>query len=353
MGAPGCRRESTGLLAPAWRHAQATDLMTVVDAALAEEAPRTIEVQRSFADRVYRGVALGSGLMTLVTIALICLFLVVQSWPAIERVGIWDFLTTKEWNVTAAEPVYGAAALLYGTVLIATIALVIAIPLSVGAALFINEYAPRTIRKWLTSMIDLLAAIPSVIYGMWGVVYLAPRMVPTVTWMADYLGFIPFFAPTSRTFQGTVFNAGVVVSFMVLPIVTSVVREVFSQAPRGEVEAALALGSTRWGMIRTVILPFGRGGIVGGSMLGLGRALGETIAVVLLLPPTFDFVTRILEPGGVSTAAWIALQFQNAGTFEVKALLAAGLALFIMTLMVNMAATAVVNRSRGGQGVEL
>lgn len=327
--------------------------MTSVPLELDDDQPRAIQVRRSAPDRIYRALTLSAGLTTLVTIGLIFAFLVVQSAPAIRRVGLWDFLTTKEWSISRDDPVFGAAALLYGTVIVATIALAIAVPLAIGTALCINEYTPRRLRRVLISLVDLLAAVPSVIYGMWGLLYLSPRMVGTVTWAADYLDFVPIFRPTSNTFQGSVFNAGVVVSFMVLPIITSVVREVFSQTPPGEVEAALALGSTRWGMIRSVVLPFGRGGIIGGSMLGLGRALGETIAVVLILFPTFEFVTNVLEPGGVTTASFIALQFPNAGEFEVRALLAAGFALFLLTLVVNMIATAIVSRSRGGDGVEL
>ena len=318
----------------------------------ADEA-RTIEVERAFVDRIYRLVALAAGSVTLIVIVLIFVFLIGRSWTAISRVGIVDFLTTKEWQPNADSPVFGAAALLYGTVIVAVIALAIAVPLAIGAALFINEYAPLGLRRFLTGLIDLLAAVPSVIYGIWGLKFLVPEMEGTVAWIATYLDFIPFFRPSTGAFTNSVFNAGIVVSFMVLPIITSVVREVFSQAPRSECEAALALGGTRWGMIRTVLLPFGRGGIVGGSMLGLGRALGETIAVMLILIPSFEFVTRILEPGGNTAASFIALTFQNAPPFEVRALLAVGLALFLLTLVVNMVATAIVNRSRSGQGVEL
>lgn len=324
--------------------------MTSVDSG---EESRQIKVERAKVDRFYRLVALLAGSVTLVVIVLIFVFLISRSWSAIRQVGILDFLTTKEWQASADPPVFGVAALLYGTVVVAAIALVIAIPLAIGAALCINEYAPLRLRRILTGLIDLLAAVPSVIYGIWGLKFLVPEMEGFVAWMADYLDFIPIFRSSTGVFTNSMFNAGVVVSFMVLPIITSVVREVFSQAPRSECEAALALGGTRWGMIRTVLLPFGRGGIVGGSMLGLGRALGETIAVLLILVPTFEFVTRILEPGGVTAAAFIAGTFQNAEPFEVRALLAVGLALFLMTLVVNMAATAVVSRSRSGQGVEL
>ena len=305
------------------------------------------------ADRTYRGISLGAGSVTVVVIVLIFLFLLIRSWPAISKRGIWSFLTTQEWLITRDPPIYGAAALLYGTTLVAVIALVIAVPLAVGSALYINEYAPRRLRGIMTSLIDLLAAVPSVIYGIFGITFLVSRMEGPSAWLSDYLGFIPLFADGPRTFRGSIANASVVVACMVLPIVTSVIREVFSQAPHSECEAAYALGSTRWGMVRTVIIPFGRGGIIGGSMLGLGRALGETIAIFLILQPSFEFVTQVLEPGGVTAASFIAGQFTSAGEFEIRALLGVGLALYLMTLVVNMAATVAVNRSRSGAGVEL
>jgi phosphate transport system permease protein len=329
--------------------------VTAEEAAAADSGERVLHVERSPADRLYRAVALAAGSMTLVIIALIFVFLVVRAWPALREAGIWDFLTTREWRPTDDPPRFGVAALLYGTVLVALIAVTIAVPIAIGAALFINEYAPRPARRAIIGLVDLLAAVPSVVYGVWGFTFLMPAMEGPTRWIATYFDFIPFFRPSSDTpqFTSSIFIAGFVVSFMVLPIVTSVVREVFSQAPRSECEAALALGGTRWGMARTVLLPFGSGGIIGGSMLGLGRALGETIAVALLLTPDFRFVTKILEPGGVTASSYIALNFQNAGAFEVRALLAVGLALFVLTLAVNMAATAVVSRSRSGQGVEL
>jgi phosphate transport system permease protein len=202
-------------------------------------------------------------------------------------------------------------------------------------------------------MIDLLAAIPSLIYGIWGLKFLQPQLFSTFNWLADWLDFIPIFQADQRVFAGSLFMCGLVVSLMVLPITTSVVREVFSQAPPFEREGALALGSTRWGMIRTVVLPFGRGGIIGGSMLGLGRALGETIAVALILSPSYKVVTQVLEPGGSTVASTIAIEFPEATPFGVSALMAAGLALFVVTLGVNMIASFVVSRSRSGKGVEI
>ena len=226
--------------------------------------------------------------------------------------------------------------------------------MAIAVALYINEYAPRRLRRPLTAFVDLLAAVPSVIYGLWGLAYLEDHLVVFAAWTHDKLGWVPIFATTRPTFVHSSFIAGVVVALMVLPICTSVMREVFSQAPPGEKEAALALGASRWGMIRTVVLPFGRGGIIGGAMLGLGRALGETIAVALLISPLYTISPHILEAGSNSVAALIANQFGDATqAYGIPALMAAGLTLFVVTLLVNFGASVIVARSRSGKGVEI
>ena len=204
-------------------------------------------------------------------------------------------------------PRIGVAGLLSGTVIVATIAVVIAVPFGVLAALFITDYSDARTRRYLTALVDLLAAVPSLLYGIWGFLVLSKEIAPLSKWLAGNLAFVPLFkTQQNANFTGTMFIAGIVVSLMTLPIVASVVREVFAQTPPGEKEAALALGSTRWGMIRTVVLPFGRGGIIGGSMLGLGRALGETIAVALLLPQVPQITGHILENGGATVSGFIA-----------------------------------------------
>jgi phosphate transport system permease protein len=231
---------------------------------------------------------------------------------------------------------------------------VISVPVSIATALFINEYAPRATRRALTALVDLLAAIPSVVYGIWGLAFLENYLVLVSNWLNDNASFIPIFRTDIPIFAGSAFVAGVVVSLMVQPICTSVMREVFAQAPPAEREAALALGATRWGMIRTVVLPFGAGGMIGGSMLGLGRALGETIAVALVISPIFFVSPHILQAGANSVAALIALQFSEASrTYGIPALMAAGLSLFVVTLLVNFAASVIVARSRSGRGVEI
>ena len=214
-------------------------------------------------------------------------------------------------------------------------------------------------RRLLTAMIDLLAAVPSLIYGLWGLFFLQPRLITLSKWMADHLGWIPFFHVDDQygtslgIFPSSTFVSGVIVSLMVIPICTAVMREVFSQAPPGEREGAMALGGTRWGVVRDVVLPFGRGGIIGGSMLGLGRALGETIAVTLIISPAFTAKWSILDQGSNSIAALIALKFSESSTFGISALMAAGLALFIITLLVNAAASTVVSKSRSGSSTEI
>jgi phosphate transport system permease protein len=234
----------------------------------------------------------------------------------------------------------------------------VALPLSLGTALFITEYAPRQIRSFLVSIVDLMAAIPSVVFGLWGFFFLQQSIVPVSRWISQYFGWIPAFAvdgvdptdplATTTVYTSSTFIAGIVVGIMVTPIVTSIMREVFSQTPVGEREGALALGATRWAMIRNVVLPFGQGGIIGGTMLGLGRALGETIAVYMIISPVFVIQPHILQNGASSVAALIALRYGESTQMGLSALMAAGLALFTMTLIVNFGASIVVSRSRSG-----
>ncbi len=297
--------------------------------------------------------ASGAGLLTLVLLVVIGLVLVIQRRPAFRPPGL-KFFTTLTWQPDGTRHQFGIAAVLYWTIVIAVIALVIAVPVSIATALFINEYAPRSTRRALTALVDLLAAIPSVIYGIWGLAFLEDRLVQASSWLSDNASFMPIFKTEIPIFAGSAFIAGVVVSLMVQPICTSVMREVFAQAPPSEREAALALGATRWGMIRTVVLPFGTGGMIGGAMLGMGRALGETIAVALVISPVFFISPRILETGSNSVAALIALQFGEASRgYGIPALMAAGLTLFAVTLLVNFGASLIVARSRSGKGVEI
>jgi phosphate transport system permease protein len=335
------------------------------NAASDEDTPLRVVVSRSASDRAYRGVAYGAGLTTLGLMTVIGVFLVKAAIPAFQAVG-FKFFTETRWLPTpaGAGAHFGVASVLLGTAIIAVIALVLAVPIAIGTALFITEYAPTRVRRFLTSVIDLLAAVPSLIYGIWGAAVLQGKVVHLSKFLADHLGWFPGFHTTSisgtgRTtlsdFSASGFLAGIVVALMILPICTAVMREVFSQAPPGEKEGALALGGTRWGVIRDVVLPFGRGGIIGGSMLGLGRALGETIAVALIVSRTTRVhdLLQVLKTGGNSIAALIARTWAEASGVQTAALMAAGLVLFVVTLLVNAAASYIVDRSRSGAATEI
>lgn len=323
------------------------------------DAPRRVDfvVTRTTGDRIFRGLATTAGASTFLVMGLIGSFLLVQGYRALRIAG-WAFFTETQW-LPDQGGAFGIGAVILFTVQIALVALFIAVPVSIATALFIAEYAPVKLRRALTSTVDLLAAVPSLIYGLWGFFFLQPRIINLSKWLADHLGFIPIFKVPAEgelnvgLFPGSTFIAGVVVSLMVIPICTSVMREVFSQAPAGEKEGALALGGTRWGVVRHVVLPFGRGGIIGGSMLGLGRALGETIAVTLIISVSFQPRLGILEQGSNSIAALIALKFSESNNIGISALMAAGLALFVITLLVNTLASIVVARSRSGEATEI
>lgn len=305
------------------------------------------------ADLVFRGVVRTAAVAVLLIMAMIGFFLLLEALPAL-RVAGWSFLTEYRWIPDTG--VIGVGGVLAGTFLIGGVALLIAVPISVGTALFVSEYVPLGPRRVLISVIDLMAAVPSIVYGLWGFFFLQPRIVDLSRWLSDHAAFLPFFAVETPRFAASTFIAGVVVSLMVIPIITAVMREVFSQAPVGEREGAIALGATRLGVIRTVVLPFGRGGMIGGVMLGLGRALGETIAVYLIISVLFAPPARlfhVLELGGSSISSLIALRYGDSGPFALSALLAAGLVLFAVTLIVNTLASVIVNRSRSGAATEI
>ncbi|MFF7992318.1 phosphate ABC transporter permease subunit PstC [Kitasatospora xanthocidica] len=315
-----------------------------------QDVPRTITAPATPGDRVFRGVLRLAGLSVFAIMGLIAFFLVLRGTDALRTVG-WSFLTEQKWQTAAHN--FGIAAVLPNGLLIAVIALVIAVPVALGTAIFISEYAPVRLRAALISLVDLMAAIPSIVYGLWGLFFLQPRIIGFVRWMANHLGdTVPFLkvriGDIGTSYTSSTFIAGVVVSLMIIPIVTSLSREVFSQAPQGEREGAYALGSTRWGMVRAVVLPFGKGGVIGAVMLGFGRAMGETIAVALIISPNFKAITHILENGANSISALIALRFGESDTLSLSALMAAGLVLFALTLLVNVLAGIVINRSRSG-----
>jgi phosphate transport system permease protein len=320
-------------------------------ATTAAGAPRTVDDRPTASDRLFALATSTSGLIVLLLLALVGLFLLLRSRDALDVAG-WSFFGRVEWRTDVDPPEIGVLGLVAGTVQVAVIAVTIAVPLAVCAALFITEYASGRWRGVLTGLIDLLAAIPSLLYGIWGFLMLGSQLAPLSAFLSRHLDWLPVFAVGENPqFVQSMFIAGVVVSLMVLPITASVTREVFAQTPPGEKEAALALGGTRWGMIRMVVLPYGRAGIVGGSMLGLGRALGETIAVALLLPQIPVLTWRVLESGGATVSGFIANR-AGADEFTTSGLMAAGLVLFGLTLATNMGASVIVSRSRSGAGVE-
>lgn len=313
------------------------------------DTPRQLTVPVSRADRVFRTVTVAGAMASLVVMGLIAVFLFAEAWPAISKAG-WRFFTRFEWRPDEEPAIYGVASAVYGTVVMAGIALLIAVPISIGTALFINEYAPRRSQRLLVSLVDLLAAVPSLIFGLWGKRFLEPRLNGLANFLSHWFGWIPIFKSKFPIFGSSLFVSGIVLALMIVPIVTSVSRAVLAEVPRPYCEAALALGGTRTGMIKEVILPFGRGGLIGASMLGLGRALGETIAVALILSIDYTVPSHVLNPGGASVAGMIAVRFGEASTNGRSALVGAGLVLFVLTLLVNLAARMAVARVRPPKG---
>ena len=299
-------------------------------------------------DRLFGGAAKGSGIFVVLLVSLVGLFLVIQAVPSLMNNNA-NFLTSTEWIPSGSNPRFGIAALLWATVITSVIAMAIAVPLGVAVALFITEYAPPWLSKPAAVIIDLLAAVPSIVFGFWGLSVAGQYFEPVKAFMAEYLGWIPFFADAGPSAKSTLAFAGIILAFMILPIITAISREVFNQVPTAHKEGALALGATRWEMIRTAVLPFGKPGVISGAMLGLGRALGETLAVMILLSalnPNAPWSFSIFN-GGETFASKIAL---NAGEFDspqkTGAYIAAGLVLFILTFVVNSIARVVINRRK-------
>jgi len=288
-------------------------------------------------DRFFAGLAVGAGVIILATLAGVALFLLVKAWPAITASS--SEIPGGEGLVKYIWP------LAFGTLVAAAIAILIAVPAAIAVALFITQIAPPRIAQPLSYVIDLLAAIPSVIYGLWGVAVLGPASVSIQDWLAGHVSWIPFFKGPASATGRTMLVAGLVLAVMILPIITAVARSVFEQTPRKLQEAALALGATRWEMIRMTVLPFGKSAMISASMLGLGRALGETMAVAIVLSVSGDVTFNLISSANPSTiAAHIALDFPESSGVDVNALIAAGLVLFAVTLLINMAARAVINR---------
>jgi phosphate transport system permease protein len=310
-------------------------------------APRQIETEPRRSDKIFRGVVTGGGLSSLLILGLIALFLGYRGFEVLRQEGI-GFITHSDWSISTddtgnvVESHFGLAAMLVGTILCSLIAVVIALPISVFSALFLNFYAPGWLKKLLVTIIDMMAAFPSILFGIWGFLVLMPSVEYWAKLLHKYFGFAPFFDMQVPVFTRSPFVAGVVLAIMIIPIITSVSREIFSQAPLDRIQAAYALGATRWAMIKAVVIPHGRGGVIGGAMLGLGRAMGETVAVFTVLNIVFQVNWQMLLGAGGNVASLIILKFGDASPYEIKALMAAGLILFLLTLVVNALANLIV-----------
>lgn len=311
-------------------------------------APRELTTNPRTSDKIFRGVVTGFGMTALLILTLIGLFLSVRGIQTLHSQG-FGFLTRAQWEVvqTDAGTTYnlGVGAMLLGTILISIVALVIGVPLSVALALFLTFYAPARIKTFLVSVVDLMAAFPSVLFGLWGFFVLMPLATYWAKLIFKYLSWIPLFDAPQYFFERSPFIAGLVLAIMIIPIVTSVAREVFAQTPLDRIQAAYALGATKWGVIKTVVFPFGNSGLIGGAMLGLGRAFGETVAVYSVLNIVFKVNFQILYGSGGNVASMIIQKWGESTGGETTALLAAGFILFLLTLLVNLGANFIVRNT--------
>jgi len=292
-------------------------------------------------DRIFSGTATASAVLILLVLAGVGIFLLAEAFPALtapaDRISGGEGLAVYLWPI------------LFGTLLTAVIAMLVAVPVAVGIALFISHYAPRRLSQTLGYVVDLLAAVPSIVYGFWGVQVFALALVPLYQWLAENLGWIPLFAGPASATGRTILTASLVLAVMILPIISALSREVFLQTPRLHEEAAMALGATRWEMIKYAVIPYGRSGVISASMLGLGRALGETMAVTLVLSASGGVSFNLISSGNPATiAAEIALNFPEATGLRLAELITAGLVLFLLTFLVNFVARALVTRQKGG-----
>lgn len=310
--------------------------------------PREITTVPRLSDKIFRGVVSAGGLSTLLILGLIAFFLVYNGFEVFRSEGL-KFLTGFDWIDAIPEEgiaaSYGIGAMLYGTLVIGILAVIFGVPVAVGAALFLSYYAPEWIKRPMVVVIDVMAAIPSVVFGLWGYFILMPHAEYWAKLIHKYLGFIPIFDMPAPAYSRSPFIAGLVLAIMIIPIVASISREVFAQTPPDRIQAAYALGATKWSMIKAVVFPYGIGGVIGGAMLGLGRALGETVAVYTVLNLVYDIRIEILLSAGGSVASMIVNKFGEADAVELRALMAAGFVLFVVTLIVNFIANAIINRT--------
>ena len=311
-------------------------------------APREITTEPRFTDKVFRGVVTSGGLFAGLLLGLIGFFLVFNGFEAMRAAGL-SFITGFDWVDAIPEDgqaaSYGIGAMLYGTIVTGILAMIMGVPVAVGTALFLSYYAPEWIKKPMVVVVDVMAAIPSIVYGLWGYFVLMPHAEYWAKLIHKYFGFIPFFDMPAPVFTRSPFIAGLVLAIMIIPIVTAVSREVFAQTPLERIQAAYALGATKWSMIKAVVFPYGRGGVIGGAMLGLGRALGETVAVYTVLNLVYDIRIEVLLSAGGSVASMIVNKFGEADPVELQALMGAGFVLFMVTLLVNFLANYIINKT--------
>jgi len=324
--------------------------MTLLENKSAEiPAPRHITTKPRRSDQIFRGVVTLGGMASLVILGLIALFLSIKGFHILSEEK-FSFITESRWEVITdengnlAESNLGIGAMLVGTFLAAFIAILVGVPIAVLSALYLTFYARGFAKKFLISLIDLMAAFPSLLYGFWGFFVFMESAEYWAKLLNKYFGFVPFFKVPAPIFERSPFIAGLVLAIMIIPIVTSISREIFDQTPLDRVQAAYALGASKLAMIKAVVIPYGRGGVVGGAMLGLGRAMGETVAVYTVLNVVYQINWQTLFGAGGNVASLILLKFGEAGPYEVDALMAAGLILFILTLIVNALADLLINR---------
>ena len=308
---------------------------------------REMHVVHSRGDKVFRRIVTAGALTSLVILGLIGAFLFGRGAQVFSQYGI-KFITGTNWATSLDESIaseFGIGPMLVGTVIVSAIAMLFAVPMSIAGALYIEFYATGRVRRILSALLDLAAAIPSLIFGLWGIQIFTDFGQRWAEFLATRMGWFPLFSTISDNYGRSPFVAGCVLASMVVPITTSVAREVYSRTPRELIDTCYALGGSKWGAIKTVVLPFGKSGVVGGAMLGLGRALGETIAVYLVLNLNFRYTFRILESEGGNVASLIAQRFGESTSEELTALVAAGFVLFLLTLTVNMIASAIVTKT--------
>ena len=316
--------------------------------------PREITTEPRRSDKIFRGVVTVGGLSSLVILGLIAFFLSIKGLHVLQTEK-FAFITGSKWEVitddsgSIVQSTFGIGAMLIGTLICAFIAVLVGVPIAVLSALYLTFYAQGLLKKFLISVIDLMAAFPSLLFGFWAFFVFMSSAEYWAKLLNRYFGFLPFFDVPAPIFERSPFIAGLVLAVMIIPIVTSISREVFDQTPLDRVQAAYALGASKLAMIRAVVIPYGRGGVIGGAMLGLGRAMGETVAVYTVLNVVYQINWHVLFGAGGNVASLILLKFGEAGPAEVDALMAAGLILFMLTLFVNAAADLVINRF-GGKG---